>query len=68
MRQNPSSLPIKRVTRLKLNFKAFRSADSVLTSIKLMHMIRKGQFTSYVIEGISSADKLSTLAGIALPV
>jgi putative transposase len=35
---------IKRVTRPMLNFKSFRAAGSVLAGIKLIHMIRKGQF------------------------
>jgi putative transposase len=34
---------IKRMTKPMLNFKSFRSARSVLASIELMHMIRKGQ-------------------------
>jgi transposase-like protein len=35
---------IKRISRPILGFKSFRSAQAVLASIKLMHMIRKGQF------------------------
>ena len=34
---------IKRVAKPMLNFKSFRAAKSVLASIELMHMIRKGQ-------------------------
>lgn len=33
---------IKRVTRPMLNFKSFRSADSVLAGIEIVHMFRKG--------------------------
>ena len=34
---------IKRLTKLMLNFKSFRSARKVLSGIKMIHMIRKGQ-------------------------
>ena len=34
---------VKRVTRLMLGFKSFRSARNILAGIELMHMIRKGQ-------------------------
>ena len=34
---------IKRLIRLMLGFKSFRSAAVTLASIELMHMLRKGQ-------------------------
>ena len=59
---------IKRVTRPMLNFKSFRTARSILASIELMHMIRKGQL---MLEGcikLSFADKFYALAGKIRPV
>ena len=48
---------IKRVTKPTLNFKSFRSASNVLTSIELMHMIRKGQFAVDGATAMSFADQ-----------
>ena len=55
---------IKRVTRAMLNFKSFRSANSVLAGIELMHMIRNGQFAIDGGDAMSSADQFSVLAGM----
>ena len=59
---------IKRVTRPMLNFKSFRSADSVLAGIELIHMIRKGQFAIDGADVMSFADQFFALAGMARPV
>jgi hypothetical protein len=53
---------IKPATRPILNFKSFRSAGSVLASIELMHMIRKGQFAMDGAEAMSIANQFSALA------
>jgi putative transposase len=55
---------MKRVTKPMLNFKSFRAARSVLASIELIYMIRKGQFVFHGAEAVSSADQFSTLARI----
>ena len=59
---------IKRVTRPMLNVKSFRSAGSVLASIELMHMIRKGQFAIYGADAMSFADQFYALAEMVRPV
>jgi putative transposase len=59
---------IKPVTRSILNFKSFRSAGSVLASIELMYMIRKGQCAMDGAEAMSIADLFSALAGMARPI
>jgi transposase-like protein len=59
---------IKRVTRPMLNFKSFRSAGGVLAGIELMHMIRKGQFTTDGADTTSFADQFYALAGQVRPV
>jgi putative transposase len=59
---------IKPVTRPILNFKSFRSAGSVLASIELMYMIRKGQCEMDGAEAMSIADLFSALAGTVRPV
>ncbi|PIL37973.1 hypothetical protein [Massilia psychrophila] len=50
---------VKPVTSPMLNFKSFRAARCVFAGIELMHMIRKGQFTS---DGEASRPDLSTAA------
>jgi putative transposase len=60
--------PIKRVTRLMLNFKSFRSAGSVLAGIERIHMISNGQFEIDGAEAMSFTDQFSTLAGMVRPV
>jgi putative transposase len=47
---------IKRVTRPMLNFESFQSAGSARAGIKLMHMIRNGQFAIDSAEAMSFAD------------
>jgi putative transposase len=59
---------IKRVTKPMLNFKSFRSAGAVLAGIKLMHMIRKGQFAIDATDEMSFADQFYALAGKICPV
>jgi transposase-like protein len=57
---------IKRITRPLLGFKSFRAACAILAGIKLMHMIRKGQFLLKS-NGMSFADQFYTLAGQIRP-
>jgi putative transposase len=59
---------IKRVTRPMLNFKSFRSADSVLAGIELMRMVSKGRFSINGIDAMSFAEQFSALAGMVRPV
>ena len=54
---------IKRVTKPKLNFKAFRAARNVLVGVELMHMIRKGQHLQQSCIKLSFADQFYALAG-----
>lgn len=58
---------VKRVTRPMLGFKSFCSAQAVLASIELMHMIRKGQFMMEGCNGMSFADQFHMLAGQVRP-
>lgn len=48
-----------------LNFQSFRAADSVLTRIKRIQIIRKIQFTINYGDAMSFADQLSALTGMA---
>jgi transposase-like protein len=59
---------IKRVTKTMLNFKSFRSASSAFAGIKLIHMIRKDQFSMDGANAISLADQFSAPAGLVSPV
>ena len=54
---------IQRITRPMLGFKAFQSAKSVIASIELMHMIRKGQMALPGAEAMSFAEQFYSLAG-----
>jgi putative transposase len=58
----------KRMTRPMLGFKSFRSAQSVLAEIELMHMIRKGQSVIKGGDGMSFVDQFYRLAGQVRPV
>lgn len=60
---------IKRLTRLMLGFKSFRSAVNVPAGVELMHMhmIRKGQFAVGDAVGMSFADEFYWLAGQVRP-
>ena len=51
-----------------LNFKSFRSARCVLAGIELMHMIRKGEFTTDGADTMAFADHFYMLAGQVRPV
>jgi hypothetical protein len=49
-----------------LNFKSFRAAGSVLASIELIRMIRKGQLAIDGTDAMSFADKFFILAGVVV--
>ena len=53
---------VKRVTRPMLGFKAFDAAQSTLTGIELMHMLRKGQLEGDSEQGRSAAEQFYALA------
>jgi len=53
---------VKRVTRPMLGFKAFTAAQSTLTGIELMHMLRKGQLEGGREAGLSAAEQFYALA------
>ena len=58
----------KRVTRAMMNFKSFRTARSVLASIELIYMIRKGQLMMQGCSKQSFADQFHTLEKQIRPV
>ncbi len=53
---------VKRITRPMLGFKAFDAAQSTLTGIALMHMLRKGQLEDGVEQGLTTAEQFYALA------
>src|SRR2546425_4718641 len=53
---------VKRVTRPMLGFKAFEAAQSTLTGIELMHMLRKGQLEDGIEQGRTAAAQFYALA------
>jgi transposase-like protein len=53
---------VKRIPRPMLGFKAFDAAQSTLTGIELMHMLRKGQLTGGREQGRSAAEQFYALA------
>ena len=53
---------VKRVTRPMLGFKAFDAAQSTLTGIELMPMLRKGQLADGVEQGLTAAEQFYSLA------
>jgi transposase-like protein len=53
---------VKRVTRPMLGFQAFEAAQSTLTGIALMHMLRKGQLDAGGEQGLRAADQCYALA------
>jgi len=53
---------VKRITRPMLGFKAFDAAQSTLTGIELMHMLRKGQLADGVKQGLTTAEQFYALA------
>ena len=59
---------IKRIARPILNFKSFRSAESVVAGIELMHMTRKGQLMMEGGDARSFADQFYALAEKICPV
>ena len=53
---------IKRVTRPMLGFKSFEAAQSTLTGIELLRMLRKGQLDGEEMEGLTVAEQFYKLA------
>jgi putative transposase len=53
---------VKRVTRPMLGFKAFDAAQSTLTGIELIHMLRKGQLEGGSEQGPTAAEQFYALA------
>ena len=53
---------VKRMTRPMLGFKAFDAAQSTLTGIELIHMLRKGQLTGGSEAGLTAAEQFYALA------
>ena len=53
---------MKRVTRPMLGFTSFEAAQSTLTGIELMHMIKKRQLEGGEVEGRSAAEQFYDLA------
>ena len=53
---------MKRITRPMLGFKAFDAAQSTLTGIELIHMLRKGQLAGGRGAGLSAAEQFYSLA------
>jgi len=47
---------VKWITRPMLGFKSFSAAQSTLTGIELMHMLRKGQLEGEEMEGLTVAE------------
>ncbi len=45
-----------------MRFKSFRRAQTILTGIELIHMIRKGQLQHLQVEGLSPAEQFYLLA------
>ncbi|MGK0602902.1 IS6 family transposase [Yokenella regensburgei] len=52
---------IKRRIRQMLGFKSFRRAQTILTGIELIHMIRKGQYQPPQSDGLSPAERFYLL-------
>jgi putative transposase len=53
---------VKRVTKPMLGFQSFEAAQSTLTGIELMHMLRKGQLAGEEREGLTVAEQFNNLA------
>ena len=53
---------VKRVTRPMLGFKSFEAAQSTLTGIELMHMLRKGQLEGDEFEGLTVVEQFYAMA------
>jgi putative transposase len=53
---------VKRMTRPRLGFKAFDAAQSTLTGIELIHMLRKGQLAGGSEAGLTAAEQFYALA------
>jgi len=53
---------IKRITRLMLGFKSFRTAQSTLAGIELVGMINKGQLKKNMVASLSPAEQFYALA------
>lgn len=53
---------IKRRIRWMLGFKSFRRAQTILASIELIHMIRKGRYQHPAGDGMSPAEQFYLMA------
>jgi putative transposase len=53
---------VKRITRSMLGFKSFEAAQSTLSGIELMPMVRKGQWAGGVEQGLTAAEQFYALA------
>jgi len=53
---------VKRLTRPMLGFTSVEAAQSTLTGIELMHMVRKGQWAGRAEQGPTAAEQCSALA------
>ena len=53
---------VKRIVRLMLGFKSFRSASRTLAGIELMHMLKKGQMIPHNGQELSAAEQFYSLA------
>jgi putative transposase len=53
---------VKRITRPMLGFKSLDTAQSTLSGIELMHMLRKSQWTGRAEQGLTAAEQFYTLA------
>jgi len=53
---------MKRITRPMMGFKSFDDAQSTLTGIEMIHMLRKGQLAGEEMEGLTVAEQFYKLA------
>jgi putative transposase len=53
---------VKRITRPMLGFKSFDAAQSMLSGIELMHMLRKDQWAGGAEQGLTAAEQFYALA------
>jgi putative transposase len=53
---------VKRITRPMLGFKSFAAAQSTLSGIALMHMVRKDQWAGGAEQGLTAAEQFYALA------
>ena len=53
---------VKRITRPMVGFKSLDAAQSTLTGIELVHMLRKGQWVGTAEQGLTVAEQFYALA------